>query len=62
MRTLRRLGIPTLIFVNKIDRGGAQPDRVLSEIAARLTPAVVAMGTCRDPGTRGATWLPFGPG
>ncbi len=61
MRTLRRLGIPTLIFVNKIDRGGAQPDRVLAEIAARLTPAVVAMGTAGDPGTRGATWLPFGP-
>ncbi len=60
MRTLRRLRIPTLIFVNKIDRGGAQPDRVLTEIAARLTPAVVAMGTAGDPGTRGATWLPFG--
>src|SRR6266853_2584781 len=44
MRTLRRLRIPTLLFVNKIDRGGAQPDRVLAEIAARLTPAVVAMG------------------
>jgi ribosomal protection tetracycline resistance protein len=61
MRTLRRLQIPTLIFVNKIDRGGAQPERVLAEIAARLTPAVVAMGTAGDPGTRGATWLPFGP-
>jgi len=59
MRTLRRLRIPTLIFVNKIDRGGAQPDRVLAEIAARLTPSVVAMGTAGDPGTRGATWLPF---
>jgi ribosomal protection tetracycline resistance protein len=62
MRTLRRLRIPTLIFVNKIDRGGAQPERVLTEIAARLTPAVVAMGTAGEPGTRGATWLPFGPG
>ena len=61
MRTLRRLRIPTLIFVNKIDRAGAQPDRVLTEIAARLTPAVVAMGTAGDPGTRGATWQLFGP-
>src|SRR4051812_22871348 len=25
MRTLQRLGIPTLLFVNKIDRGGADP-------------------------------------
>src|SRR6202046_4101494 len=48
MRTLRRLRIPALIFVNKIDRRGAQPGRVLAPIAARLTPAVVAMGTVRD--------------
>jgi ribosomal protection tetracycline resistance protein len=61
MRTLRRLRIPTLLFVNKIDRGGAQPDRVLAEIAARLTPAVMAMGMVIDPGTRRAGWLPFGP-
>jgi ribosomal protection tetracycline resistance protein len=44
MRTLRRLGIPTLIFVNKIDRTGADPDRVLREIAARLTPSVFRLG------------------
>jgi ribosomal protection tetracycline resistance protein len=61
MRTLRRLRIPTLVFVNKIDRRAAQPDRVLAEIAMRLTPAVAAMGTVTDPGTRGAAWLPFGP-
>ena len=29
MRTLRRLRIPTLIFVNKIDRAGADHDRAL---------------------------------
>src|SRR6059036_1732685 len=29
MRTLQRLRIPTLMFVNKIDRGGANPARVL---------------------------------
>src|SRR5919107_1474561 len=33
MRALQRLRIPTLIFVNKIDRGGADPERVLAEIA-----------------------------
>ena len=55
MRTLQRLRIPTLIFVNKIDRTGARAERVLAEIAARLTPAVVAMSAVRDarhPGTR----------
>ena len=44
MRALRRLRIPTLIFVNKLDRVGADFERVLGEIAARLTPAVVAVG------------------
>ncbi|HEX4292117.1 MAG TPA: translation factor GTPase family protein [Trebonia sp.] len=36
-RALRRLAVPTLIFINKIDRGGADPDRVLAEIGRRLT-------------------------
>src|ERR1700704_6131996 len=40
LRALRRLGIPTLIFVNKIDRSGAQDDRVLREMAEKLTPAI----------------------
>src|ERR1700704_2078789 len=40
LRTLQRLRIPTLIFVNKIDRSGAQDDRVLREMAEKLTPAI----------------------
>src|SRR5450432_1806939 len=43
MRTLLWLHIPTLIFVNKIDRGGADDERVLREISAKLSPAVVSM-------------------
>src|SRR6266540_2339397 len=54
MRTLQRLRIPTLIFVNKIDRGGARDARVLQDVAERLTPAVIAMGSARDLGTRSA--------
>ena len=42
MRTLRRLRIPTLIFVNKTDRRGADPERVFREITTRLAPAVKA--------------------
>ncbi|SDX18717.1 ribosomal protection tetracycline resistance protein [Amycolatopsis xylanica] len=41
MRTLRRLRIPTLVFVNKTDRRGADPERVTREIAAKLTPAAI---------------------
>src|SRR5215217_5952471 len=44
MRTLERLNIPTLIFVNKIDRSGAQCERLLRAITDRLTAANVAMG------------------
>jgi ribosomal protection tetracycline resistance protein len=61
MRTLQRLRIPTLIFVNKIDRAGAEPDRVFRDIRGKLTPAVVAMGQARDPGTRYADVVDFGP-
>jgi ribosomal protection tetracycline resistance protein len=61
MRTLQRLRIPTLIFVNKADRLGASYGRVLDEIAARLTPAVTAMGTGRDQGSAAASFVPYGP-
>jgi len=44
MRALRRLRIPTLLFVNKLDRAGADFDRVARDIAERLTPAVVVPG------------------
>jgi ribosomal protection tetracycline resistance protein len=60
MRTLRRLRIPTLIFVNKIDRRGAQDDRVLSDIRTLLAPAVIAMGSVRRLGSREAVAEPYG--
>src|SRR5919198_798767 len=53
MRALQRLRIPTLIFVNKIDRGGADFERVLREIRHKLSPAAVAVGAGRAPGSRG---------
>src|SRR5581483_1212138 len=43
MRTLKRLGIPTLLFVNKTDRVGADRERVLRAIRERLTPAAVSI-------------------
>jgi ribosomal protection tetracycline resistance protein len=61
LRTLRRLRIPALIFVNKIDRGGARPAGVLADIERKLTPAIVAMGSVREPGTREAAFVPCGP-
>lgn len=58
MRTLQRLRIPTLVFVNKIDRRGARYDGVLRAIAERLTPAVVPMGTVAGLGAREARFIP----
>jgi ribosomal protection tetracycline resistance protein len=50
-----------MIFVNKIDRVGAADDRVLAEIADRLTPAIVSMGTPTGLGTRTAGFTLSGP-
>ncbi|MFE7133197.1 GTP-binding protein [Streptomyces sp. NPDC057638] len=58
MRALRRLGVPTLVFVNKIDRAGADPARVRREIARRLTPSVVALDQTDAAGTAHARSAP----
>ena len=62
MRSLQRLRIPALLFVNKIDRPGADGERVLREISARLRLAAVPMGTIRAPGTPAAAFIPAGTG
>ena len=59
MRALRRLRVPTLLYVNKIDRGGADTERVLAAIAQRLTPAIVPMGSVGGAGTRAARFRPY---
>src|SRR4051812_42188350 len=50
-RALRRLGIPTVFFVNKVDRVNADPSRVAGEIHGRLTPHTVCVGSVTDAGT-----------
>ena len=59
MRALQRLRIPTLLFVNKIDRAGAGADRVLQAIAERLGAAVVPMSATDELGTRDAVVKPL---
>ncbi|TCO48421.1 ribosomal protection tetracycline resistance protein [Kribbella antiqua] len=59
MRTLKRLNIPTLLFVNKIDRLGARYDELLADIARLLTPAAVPMGSVACLGERPARFEPF---
>ncbi len=51
-RALRRLRVPTIVFVNTIDRVGADVRRVLDALAGRLAVSVLAMGTPQGVGTR----------
>ncbi len=59
MRALQRLRVPTLLFVNKIDRAGADPDRLLAAVPGRLAVAAVPMGAVTAPGTRAARFTPW---
>ena len=58
MRALQRLRVPTLLFVNKVDRPGADIDRVLGAISRRLTPSIVPLGTVTGLGTRDCAYQP----
>jgi ribosomal protection tetracycline resistance protein len=59
MRTLRRLHLPTVVFINKLDRRGARPDAVLREIAERLSLTSIRMGTTSTAGERHADFQPY---
>jgi ribosomal protection tetracycline resistance protein len=48
MRALQRMHVPTLIFVNKTDRRGADRERTFAAVAERLTPAAVPLGAATD--------------
>jgi ribosomal protection tetracycline resistance protein len=61
MRALQRLHVPTLLFVNKIDRAGADVDAVLTAIRSRLTPDVLPMGAPAGLGSRAATFTAYRP-
>jgi ribosomal protection tetracycline resistance protein len=60
MRALARLHVPTLVFVNKIDRAGARDDAVLRAIGEKLSAGAIAMGSATAVGTRAAAFVPYG--
>jgi ribosomal protection tetracycline resistance protein len=59
MRALQRLRVPTLLFVNKIDRAGADVEAVLEAIRRRLSPSVLPMGTAAGLGAGTAAFTPY---
>ncbi|MFI7350952.1 tetracycline resistance ribosomal protection protein Otr(A) [Streptomyces sp. NPDC049936] len=54
LRTLRRLRLPTLVFVNKVDRAGARPESLLADVRRLLTPHVAPLTVVTGAGTSGA--------
>ena len=58
MRALQRLRVPTLLFVNKIDRAGADVKRTLAQVARRLQVTTVPMSRVHDERTRKAHITP----
>lgn len=57
---LQRLRIPTILFINKIDRVGACTDAVCADIQAKMTTRIVRMQHIAGEGARDATVCPLG--
>ncbi|MDQ3424265.1 MAG: TetM/TetW/TetO/TetS family tetracycline resistance ribosomal protection protein, partial [Actinomycetota bacterium] len=53
-RALQRIGVPTVLFVNKLDRVGADVGRPLEQVRRRLTPRIVELTRASDQGQRTA--------
>ncbi|MEU6734117.1 translation factor GTPase family protein [Streptomyces physcomitrii] len=60
MRILRRLRVPTLVFVNKVDRAGARYAPLLRALTERLAPTCLALDSVEDIGTPAARSVPLG--
>lgn len=50
-QALRDMGLPTLVFVNKVDRMGTDIDRVMTDIRRLLTPLAVPLQRVAGEGT-----------
>ena len=53
-RALRRIGVPTVLFLNKVDRAGADVAATLAQARRRLTPHVVMLTAVDGAGRRDA--------
>jgi ribosomal protection tetracycline resistance protein len=54
-RALGRIGVPTLLFLNKIDRAGADVHRTLAQVRARLSAQVTLLTDATGVGRHDAT-------
>lgn len=55
-RLLRRYGIPVFLFINKMDQEGADRERLMREIKARLDENCVDFGSAEDGAEKAGLW------
>ncbi|UYX49895.1 GTP-binding protein [Bacillus thuringiensis] len=59
MRTLQKLHIPTVLFVNKIDRSGANTEKVVKQIKEILSNEVFPFYSVKNEGTKEARIIEY---
>ncbi|MGH1286018.1 GTP-binding protein [Bacillus toyonensis] len=59
MRTLQKLNIPTILFVNKIDRSGANSEKVVKQIKEILSNEVFPFYSAQNEGTMDARIIEY---
>ncbi len=59
MRTLQKLNIPTVLFVNKIDRSGANSEKVVKQIKAILSNNAFPFYSAQNEGTKEARIIEY---
>ncbi|PFM58739.1 tetracycline resistance protein [Bacillus cereus] len=59
MRTLQKLNIPTVLFVNKIDRSGANTEKVVKQIRKTLSNEVLPFYAVENEGTKQARIIEY---
>ncbi|MGN4670841.1 GTP-binding protein [Bacillus cereus group sp. MYBK106-1] len=59
MRTLQKLNIPTILFVNKIDRSGANTEKVVKHIKTILSNEAFPFYSVQNEGTKEARILEY---
>lgn len=59
MRTLQKLNIPTILFVNKIDRSGANTEKVVKQIKAILSNNAFPFYSAPNEGTKEARIIEY---
>ena len=61
-RALRHAGVPTLVFINKVDLTGADTTRVLAQLSDHLADVLVPLTRVEREGTRDAAVVPLDVG